>query len=67
MTGLRTMWGINLDILRFTYKKYWSSVESRIAAYIQQGWAKRDGNHLVLTERGWLVSDYIFCDLFVIS
>ncbi len=67
MTGLRTMWGINLDILRSTYKKYWSSVESRIAAYIQQGWAKRDGNHLVLTERGWLVSDYIFCDLFVIS
>ena len=67
MTGLRTMWGINLDILQSTYKKYWSSVESRIAAYIQQGWAKRDGNHLVLTERGWLVSDYIFCDLFVIS
>lgn len=67
MTGLRTRGGINLDILHSTYKKYWSSVESHIAAYIQQGWAKVEGNRFVLTKRGWLVSDYIFCDLFVLS
>lgn len=64
MTGLRTMWGVNLDILQSAYEKYWSLAKSHIPGYLRQGWAEVKGNHLLLTEQGWLVSDYIFCDLF---
>lgn len=67
MTGLRTRWGIDLTLLENTYGLYWRQVCSRLPFYIQNGWVEVTSSRVIrLTEKGWLVSDRIFTDLFVV-
>ena len=64
LTGLRTMWGVDLDVLeeRFgsTMKQY--SVKT-IRKYIEEGFVKNENNILTLTRKGIFISDGIMSDL----
>ena len=65
MTNLRTMWGIEWCWLSECYPDWWKLSERRLPAYEAEGWMSREGGRIRLTERGWLVSDRIFTELFV--
>ncbi len=65
MTNLRTMWGIGAERLAREYPSWWAETEGKLAGYEARGLARREGGRVRLTERGWLVSDGIFSDLFV--
>ena len=65
MTNLRTMWGIEWRWLSERYPDWWKLSERRLPAYEAEGWMSREGGRIRLTERGWLVSDRIFSELFV--
>lgn len=66
MTRLRTIWGADLTTLRNDYASYWKLQEKKIGGYIRQEKAEINGDSLRLTEKGWLLSDAIFGDLFVV-
>lgn len=65
MTGLRTMWGIEIEKLENTYQDYWYQSEKKLPPYIENGYLRIDEGCLRLTTKGWLISDRIFSDLFV--
>ena len=65
MTNLRTIWGIGAERLAREYPSWWAKTEGKLAGYEARGLARREGGRVRLTERGWLVSDGIFSDLFV--
>ena len=66
MTRLRTKWGIDLNFLEDHYTDFWKEVAFQLRIYREEGWAEiRDAN-MRLTEKGWLLSDRIFSDLFVV-
>ncbi len=65
MTNLRTIWGIGAERLAREYPSWWAKTEGKLAGYEARGLARREGGGVRLTERGWLVSDGIFSDLFV--
>jgi oxygen-independent coproporphyrinogen-3 oxidase len=65
LTGLRTKWGINLNILKtdFLY-----DIETRFATEIQEwaanNWVTVSSNNLALTSSGFLFADHIASELF---
>lgn len=65
MTTLRTMWGADLNILRGDYHEFWMQSVENLESYIQNGSVRITGGYVRLTEKGWLISDRIFSDLFV--
>lgn len=67
MTALRTQWGADLDVLCREFAPYWEKQQQKIENYIRQGLALQKNGRLLLTEAGWLVSDAIFTDLFVVQ
>lgn len=64
ITGLRTMWGINLDEIEKRYgdkrRKY---CEAQAKKYIEQDLISRKDGNLTLTEKGVFISDGIMSDL----
>lgn len=64
MTNFRTSWGINTGYLSRDYPEWWVKAERKIALLCQAGLMLRLGDRIRMTERGWLVSDRIFTDLF---
>ncbi|MDE5610756.1 MAG: radical SAM family heme chaperone HemW [Odoribacter sp.] len=65
MTNLRTMWGIDLHYLKNTFSAYWDGLTERLEAYEARELMKTEGGRIRMTERGWLLSDGIFSELFV--
>lgn len=65
MTNFRTMWGIDWHVLKSTYPGRWSGLVEKIEGYEARGWMETVGGKTRMTERGWLVSDGIFSELFV--
>lgn len=65
MTNFRTMWGIEVACLRADYPLWWKRTEDKIGKYCALGLMEDRGDRIRMTERGWLVSDGIFSDLFV--
>ncbi len=65
MTNFRTMWGICPCRLKDEYPDWWNERISKIEHYKQLGLMKMTGERIRMTERGWLVSDGIFSELFV--
>ncbi|MEO8069417.1 MAG: radical SAM family heme chaperone HemW [Flavobacteriales bacterium] len=61
MTGLRTIWGVDLDEL----PPLTSGGERTIQRYAEGGHLLRNGNRLVLTKSGKLLADRIAADLFL--
>ncbi len=65
MTRLRTAEGLPLSILQERgFERFWSVARSKAEEYISQGYAELRNGALILNERGWLISDAIFSDLF---
>ncbi|MDE6451387.1 MAG: coproporphyrinogen III oxidase family protein, partial [Odoribacter sp.] len=65
MTNFRTMWGIDLHYLKNTYPGPWDELAEKLENYEARGLMETDGGKTRMTERGWLVSDGIFSELFV--
>lgn len=65
MTRFRTLWGVEYSFLENTYAEYWPHFRKKIVVYLRSGLAEEKEGTIRLTEKGWLVSDEIFCDLFV--
>lgn len=65
MTNLRTHWGIGLVELKEHFGFGYAAFVRRMEEYIREGWAVRKGDRLCLTEKGWLISDKIFSELFL--
>ncbi len=66
MTSLRTMWGAEWDLLRKPPGPAASDPEKQLMSYIENGWARMEAGRFILTETGWLFSDRIFSELFVV-
>ncbi len=67
MTNLRTMWGVEPAFLQENYPAYWEKFCSGMIHYIESRDAIRYDKYLRLSEKGWLISDMIFRDLFVVE
>ncbi len=67
MTNFRTCWGIALDDLARMQPFWWRETEGKIRNYIRQGLMEPcpDGR-IRMTERGWLLSDAVLAELFVV-
>ncbi|WP_312399967.1 MULTISPECIES: radical SAM family heme chaperone HemW [unclassified Sphingobacterium] len=68
MTSLRTMWGLDLDLLE---KNFGYSVKNKIvedaAVFVEKQQVSLDNNKLRLTETGKLMADHIMSELFIIE
>lgn len=64
MTSLRTKWGIKRTELEMRFPQYGSGLQIRMAPYLERGLVAEQNGHWVCSERGWLLSDSIFADLF---
>lgn len=65
MTNFRTMWGISTNYLLNVYPDWWKRIENQVDVYCNQGLMLANEKGFRMTERGWLVSDGIFSELFV--
>ena len=66
MTSLRTMWGIDLQKMERLYGAFWRSVQDRVNYFLASGDLVRKGDRLQMSEAGWVISDLIMSDLFVV-
>ncbi|MCB0795210.1 MAG: coproporphyrinogen III oxidase, partial [Flavobacteriales bacterium] len=64
MTGLRTMWGVDLGTLPIDIRKH---DQGRIVQYIRQGLIEKMDGRLVLSKAGRHLADRIASDLFVLD
>lgn len=68
MTSLRTMWGLDLDLLE---KNFGYSVKNKIvedaAVFVEKQQVSLDNNKLRLTDTGKLMADHIMSELFIIE
>jgi oxygen-independent coproporphyrinogen-3 oxidase len=64
MTGLRTMWGINLDYIERTFEKEgYDYIINMSGKFIDYGLMKQENGFLVLTNQGKMISDNIISEL----
>lgn len=64
MTGLRTIWGVNLEELRRNYCTN-KSFDKRLEEFKNEELLKTENNYIVLTKKGKLQADYIASELFL--
>ncbi len=65
MTGLRTMWGIDINKLKSFGTKYYEAIKDKIEAYVEQGILVRQGDIYKTSLSGKLLTDRITSDLFI--
>ncbi len=64
LTGMRTMWGVNLNELEKQFgQKMKAYALSNVQKYIDEGYARNNGNILKLTREGIFISDGIMSDM----
>lgn len=66
MTSLRTCWGADQQVLENEYSEFYADFQENIKVYKKAGMVYVENGYLKLTTKGWLVSDKIFSDLFVV-
>lgn len=65
MTGLRTMWGIDIDFINQKWGKPYSNyITTEAALFINDGLLHKNGSVYTLTPKGKLLADYIASELF---
>ena len=62
MTGLRTIWGVNMEQLSPEFQTYF---QQKISPFIHQGKIQKQGKIFTLTTQGKLFADNIAMELFV--
>lgn len=66
MTNLRTIWGVDLAFLQEKYGHFLANSHGGIENYLKNGYMEQESGRLRLNEKGWLISDRIFSDLFIV-
>jgi len=67
MTGLRTIWGISLDIIRSNFGEIYSNYALKNAKKsIENGFLKIDNQTIIVTEKGKFLSDGLASQLFFV-
>jgi len=66
MTNLRTMWGVEETVLWQRYGACFRQAYPFWQRYLERGELVRAGSRIRVSEAGWLISDAIFSDLFVV-
>ncbi len=66
MTNLRTMWGIEKQKLESNYALFWGQVQGQVQKYMKTGDLIEEEGRLRISEAGWVISDAILSDLFVV-
>ena len=66
MTNLRTIWGVDTQVLNHRFRKFWIMTQPTWKRYIQSGHLVVQNHLIYMRENGWLISDAIFSDLFVV-
>ncbi|MBK9734028.1 MAG: radical SAM family heme chaperone HemW [Saprospiraceae bacterium] len=67
MTGLRTMWGIDLSVIQAMGEKVTNIFLSSIKEAINDGMIKQNGNNFTLTKNGKYYADRIAMNLFSVD
>ncbi|RLD63473.1 MAG: coproporphyrinogen III oxidase [Bacteroidetes bacterium] len=68
ITSLRTMWGIDLNVLKQQFnEKVVSCCLKNAEQYIKTNNINLTENHLILSEAGMLIADKIISDLFIVD
>lgn len=66
MTNLRTMWGINRKTMEADFSHFWRQVEPQLRRYMDRGDLLEKEGCIRISESGWVISDAILSDLFVV-
>lgn len=66
MTSLRTMWGMEKQKLEGNYTVFWEQVQEQVRKYERSGDLVEEGGRWKISETGWVISDAILSDLFVV-
>lgn len=67
MTGLRTMWGCDIDEIKLKYgAQYAGYFSENIVPWLENGCIEKKGPVVTLTQKGKLLADKIASDLFLI-
>ena len=66
MTGLRTMCGVEKQKLEGDYTMFWEQVRDQVLKYESSGDLVEEGGRWKISETGWVISDAILSDLFVV-
>ena len=66
MTSLRTMWGMEKQKLEGDYTVFWEQVQEQVRKYERSGDLVEEGGRWKICETGWVISDAILSDLFVV-
>jgi len=66
LTGLRTIWGCNTEILEKYHFNIFSERSQELQKYKTLGWLEIDKNTIRLTEKGRLFADEITANLFIV-
>lgn len=66
MTNLRTVWGIEKQKLESNYTLFWGQVQGQVQKYMKTGDLIEEEGKLRISEAGWVISDAILSDLFVV-
>lgn len=68
MTGLRTIWGVSLEMVRACFGEvYGKHIEDRVKKYLEAHLLYLDGNTLLATRKGKFLVDGIASDLFMVN
>lgn len=66
MTGLRTIWGVNLNEIQIKFgEKNYTNLTKNSSKYIDNETIIIQNNHMILTEKGKFLADGIASDLFI--
>ena len=66
MTSLRTMWGMENQNLEGDYAMFLEDVQEQVRKYERSGDLVEEGGRWKISEPGWVISDAILSDLFVV-
>ena len=66
MTSLRTMWGMEKQKLEGEYAEFWEQVREQVRKYEDSGDLIEEGGRWRISEAGWVISDTILSNLFVV-
>ena len=67
LTNLRTMWGININLIKSKFGgKFSSHAKKMIQKWCEKKYIKENKEHIILTDKGSVFADKIISDLFFI-
>ena len=67
LTNLRTMWGININVIKSKFGcKYSSYAKNILSKWIEKKYIKENNEKIVLTDKGSVFADKIISELFLV-